>query len=85
MQSLRKKYDGVIAYTVHLTAERDALMARLEGALKKIDALKSAKPTADTSSHDKPEKIAQSHGISLFVTFLFAILAFFLGRFWLQK
>lgn len=30
LQTLRKKYDAVVEYTVHLTAERDNIVAQLE-------------------------------------------------------
>lgn len=30
LQNMRKKYDAVVEYTVHLTAERDAIVAQLE-------------------------------------------------------
>ena len=30
LQNLRKKYDAVVEYTVHLTAERDTIVQRLE-------------------------------------------------------
>ena len=34
--SLRKKYDAVVEYTVHLTAERDSVVAQLEEVHKEL-------------------------------------------------
>lgn len=36
LQSLRRKYDAVVEYTVHLTAERDAIVAQLDLAQTEI-------------------------------------------------
>jgi regulator of replication initiation timing len=36
LQNLRKKYDAVVEYTVHLTAERDTVLQRLEEAQKEL-------------------------------------------------
>ena len=36
LQNLRKKYDAVVEYTVHLTAERDTIVQRLEETEKEL-------------------------------------------------
>lgn len=36
LEALRKKYDAVVEYTVHLTAERDTIVAQLEEAQKDL-------------------------------------------------
>jgi regulator of replication initiation timing len=36
LQNLRKKYDAVVEYTVHLTAERDTVVQRLEEAEREL-------------------------------------------------
>lgn len=35
-EQLKKKYDAVVEYTVHLTAERDAIVAQLEEAQRDL-------------------------------------------------
>ena len=36
LDNLKKKYDAVVDYTVHLTAERDAIVAQLEDSQKEL-------------------------------------------------
>jgi hypothetical protein len=48
LQTLRKKYDAVVEYTVHLTAERDTIVAQLEEA-KNSYAKDGRKPPASPS------------------------------------
>lgn len=43
LQNLRKKYDAVVEYTVHLTAERDSIVAQLESAQRELNKEKSKK------------------------------------------
>ena len=43
LQNWRKKYDGVVEYTVQLTVERDALLQQLEAAQKELTKEKSKK------------------------------------------
>jgi len=45
LQALRKKYDAVVEYTVHLTAERDAIVAQLESAQRELNREKTKKKT----------------------------------------
>ena len=58
LQALRKKYDAVVEYTVHLTAERDAIVSQLESAQRELNREKSKKKTdgsaaAAVSGRDK--------------------------------
>jgi hypothetical protein len=48
LQSLRKKYDAVVEYTVHLTAERDYHFTQLEELRREYSKEKSRKKTSDT-------------------------------------
>jgi hypothetical protein len=43
LQGLRKKYDAVVEYTVHLTAERDAIVSQLESSQRELTKEKSRK------------------------------------------
>ncbi len=43
LQGLRKKYDAVVEYTVHLTAERDAIVSQLETAQRELTKEKNRK------------------------------------------
>lgn len=43
LQGLRKKYDAVVEYTVHLTAERDAIVAQLETSQRELTKEKAKK------------------------------------------
>ncbi len=45
LQNLRKKYDAVVEYTVHLTAERDAIVSQLETSQRELVKEKSKKKT----------------------------------------
>ena len=50
LKSLRNKYDGVVAYTVRLTAERDVMVQKLEGTEKEIANLRKKSNNSDGSS-----------------------------------
>jgi hypothetical protein len=50
LQNLRKKYDAVVEYTVHLTAERDAIVSQLETSQRELVKEKSKKKPSVTSS-----------------------------------
>lgn len=43
LQGLRKKYDAVVEYTVHLTAERDAIVSQLETSQRELTKEKAKK------------------------------------------
>jgi hypothetical protein len=53
---LRKKYDDVIAYTVNLTAERDAATNQLEETRKEMAREIARRRAADTPKNFKQEK-----------------------------
>ena len=50
LKSLRNKYDGVVAYTVRLTAERDVMVQKLEGAEKEIANMRKKSNNSDGST-----------------------------------
>ena len=60
-QNLRKKYDAVVEYTVHLTAERDAIIAQLEASQREVVKEKSRKK-GDTGSRESADKASASVG-----------------------
>jgi hypothetical protein len=62
LYALRKKYDSVVEYTVHLTAERDTIIQQLELAQRELAKEKGAKKKADTTSttnKPKQDKVVQ--------------------------
>ncbi len=67
LTGLRKRYDAVVVYTVHLTAERDAIIAQLETAQKDLVKEKAkAKKGADSSQKDRNglDKVPQKSEVS---------------------
>ncbi len=58
LQNLRKKYDGVVEYTVHITAERDNLLQQLEVAQKELNKEKAKRKDGGSSTKlgDKIDK-----------------------------
>jgi hypothetical protein len=48
LQTLRKKYDAVVEYTVHLTAERDAIVTQLDTTQRELTKEKSKKRNDST-------------------------------------
>ena len=56
LKSLRNKYDGVVAYTVRLTAERDVMVQKLEGTEKEIANLRKKSNNSDGSSVGEASK-----------------------------
>jgi len=58
LQGLRKKYDAVVEYTVHLTAERDAIVSQLEASQRELTKEKSRKKgdTAAAAGSGKNDK-----------------------------
>jgi hypothetical protein len=57
LQSLRKKYDAVVEYTVHLTGERDAIVSQLDSAQRELTKEKGKKRDTN-SSNGKGDKNA---------------------------
>lgn len=57
LQNLRKKYDAVVEYTVHLTAERDSIVNQLDLVQRELNKEKSKKKEGSGSGKlDKNEK-----------------------------
>ena len=87
VQSLRKKYDDVIAYTVHVTAERDSLITQLEEARRELAREAQKRKKEDTGPRgDKTEKAADNkkavqQGFTLFSVVFFAFIAFLIGMY----
>ena len=50
LQTLRKKYDAVVEYTVHLTAERDGIVSQLDTAQRELTKEKAKKRSDNTSN-----------------------------------
>jgi hypothetical protein len=91
LQSLRKKYDAVVEYTVHLTAERDYHFTQAEERRKEESRDKSKKktdaaaPRLSKGGGDKAldKKNGGFSGFSPLVLVIIALLSFFLGR-WIK-
>jgi len=56
LQALRKKYDDVIAYTVHLTAERDNLIAQNDENRRELNREIARRKNGDILKVGKSEK-----------------------------
>lgn len=61
LQNLRKKYDAVVEYTVHLTAERDLMVQRLEQAER--DAREVLRRNKNSNSIESPKASKKSDKI----------------------
>lgn len=88
LQGLRKKYDAVVEYTVHLTAERDAIVSQLEAAQRELTKEKNRKKgdsgatTAGSGKNDKAaDKKVVEKGFSLFVVLIAALICFLFGKY----
>lgn len=86
LQSLRKKYDAIVEYTVHLTAERDYHFTQAEEKRKAEGRDKSQKKTTDVTPRQKglekgiEKKSNSSSGFSAMLVVLIAFIAFLVGR-----
>jgi len=84
LQNLRKKYDAVVEYTVHLTAERDTIVTQLEELQRELNREKSKRKDAGNSGGnrgDKVEKKVVEKGFSLFVVLITALICFLIGKY----
>mmetsp|Transcript_17664 Transcript_17664/g.35749 ORF Transcript_17664/g.35749 Transcript_17664/m.35749 type:complete len:307 (+) Transcript_17664:55-975(+) len=88
LQTLRKKYDAVVEYTVHLTAERDAIVSQLETANRELTKEKTKKRgdsiggAGSGGKNDKgSDKKVVEKGFSLFVVLIVALLCFLFGKY----
>jgi len=62
LQALRKKYDAVVEYTVHLTAERDAIVSQLESAQRELNREKTKKKTDGSAVMSGKDKSSDKKG-----------------------
>lgn len=91
LQSLRKKYDAIVEYTVHLTAERDYHFSQSEEKRNAEEKLreKSKKKTDSSAPKSKSgdklldKKSNSANGISPMIVIIVAFLFFFIGR-WIK-
>lgn len=81
LQNMRKKYDAVVEYTVHLTAERDAIVAQLENLQRELNKEKGKKKAESSLGREKSEKKVVEKGFSLFVVLLVAFVAFLVAKY----
>eukprot|EP01039_Chlorochromonas_danica_P008733 gene8732-9623_t len=82
LQNMRKKYDAVVEYTVHLTAERDAIVAQLENLqreYKKEQVKIKGGAQKQASAGELDKKV--DRGFSLVVVLLAAVLSFLFGKY----
>lgn len=60
--ALRKKYDAVVEYTVHLTAERDTVVSQLDECQKELNREKQKKKNEKgSSSYPRAEKVTDGN------------------------
>ena len=88
LQNLRKKFDAVVEYTVHLTADRDNIVAQLTETKRELSGLRSSGEAAGgkaTRTYDADRKTTETRkstkGFSLFFVILIALIAYIFGRF----
>lgn len=75
LQTLRKKYDAVVEYTVQLTAERDTIVSQLE------DAKRSKKTPLSPRKGDRIVEKKVVQGFSLLSLIVVALLSFVAGKY----
>lgn len=87
LQALRKKYDAVVEYTVHLTAERDAIVSQLDTSQRELAKEKNGK-RKDSGKLDSKSESGQGgdrktveKGFSLFVVLFTALVCFLIGKY----
>lgn len=90
LQSLRKKYDAIVEYTVHLTAERDYHFSQSEEKRNAEEKLreKSRKKSAEIPKSKSGDKLMDKKsnaggGVSPMIVIIVAFIFFFLGR-WIK-
>jgi hypothetical protein len=87
LQALRKKYDAVVAYTVHLTAERDYQFTQLEEIKKELgrEKAKSKLNGAQEAKRDLNSSSTNSNssggGFSLSTILLISIVSYMAAKF----
>lgn len=86
LQGMRKKYDTLVEYTVHLTAERDYHFTQLEDLKKEFAREKARKTTTSSESPMKKaekstdKKSVQAQGFSVYVLILAVLIAFLAAK-----
>ena len=90
LQSLRKKYDAIVEYTVHLTAERDYHFSQSEEKRNAEEKLREkSKKRMDVAPKSKAgdkmldKKSNNAGGISPMIVVVIAVIFFLMGR-WLK-
>lgn len=84
LQNLRKKYDAVVEYTVHLTAERDYHFTQLEELRREYSREKARKrATGETPKKESKnvEKVVVQQGFSFLIVVIVAVLSFIIARY----
>jgi predicted nuclease with TOPRIM domain len=85
LQELKKKYDQVREYTVHLTAERDSVLSKLERLQKEMKLEGEGDRTKDkATSRFALKETARGIAVSdysLFMVLFAAVVAFLAGYF----
>lgn len=80
LQGLRKKYDAVVEYTVHLTAERDSIVSQLESSQRELTKEKNRKKgdSAAAAGNGKNDKTTDKKAVekvqfvcTFFLSFLY--------------
>jgi len=82
LEALKKKYDAVVEYTVHLTAERDTILAQLEVAQRQLASnstnnKRATDPARPVKTKDGEQK---TQGYPFYFLILAAVLFFFVGK-----
>lgn len=83
LEALKSKYDAIVEYTVHLTAERDMIVTQLELMKKEYNSelKQSKKAEKKTAEVEKEPETKMAKGYSFMVVLLVALISFALGRF----
>lgn len=90
LQSLRKKYDAVVEYTVHLTAERDYHFSQLEEVRREYAREKSRRKSGNEGGGTKQRSAEKSssgaekevqQGFTLLTIIIVAVLSFLMARY----
>lgn len=90
LQSLRTKYDAMVEYTVHLTAERDYHFSQLEEVRREYAREKSRRKTGNDSGGNMKQRTAEKspgadkevqQGFTLLTMIIVAVLAFLIARY----
>ena len=92
LQSLRKKYDAVVEYTVHLTAERDYQLSQLEEVRREYAREKSRRKSGNDGGGNIKQRNAEKssggvdkgevqHGFTLLTLIIVAVISFIVARY----